>query len=342
MNVTVSSGAATGNSIITVTGTAISGSHTTPVALTVTATLPPGGGIVNGDFETGNFTGWTPSGASETVIGAGCHGGAFCAQLGSTSATNGDSSIAQTFTAPSGATGLSLWYKETCPDAVTFDWALVTLADNTAGSTATLLQRTCATNNWTQLTGSLTAGHSYTLTLTSHDDNFGSDPTYTLYDDVSITTGAPPPPPPVGIVNGGFETGNLTGWTSSGASETVISSGCHAGTYCAQLGNSSATNGDSSIAQTFTAPTSTSQLSIWYASHCPDTVTFDWVTITLADNTAGTTTTVLPRTCASSFGWTNVTAGVTAGHSYTLTMTSHDDNYAADPTFTLADDVTVN
>jgi len=342
MNVTVSSGAATGNSTITVTGTASSGSHTTPVALTVTATPPPGGGIVNGDFETGNFTGWTASGASETVISAGCHGGAFCAQLGSTSATNGDSSIAQTFTAPSGATGLSLWYKETCPDTVTFDWALVTLADNTAGSTATLLQRTCATNNWTQLTGSLTAGHSYTLTLTSHDDNFGSDPTYTLYDDVSITTGAPPPPPPVGIVNGGFETGNLTGWTSSGASETVISSGCHAGTYCAQLGNSSATNGDSSIAQTFTAPTSTSQLSIWYASHCPDTVTFDWVTITLADNTAGTTTTVLPRTCASSFAWTNVTAGVTAGHSYTLTITSHDDNFSADPTYTLADDVTLN
>jgi hypothetical protein len=37
------------------------------------------------------------------------------------------------------------------------------------------------------VTGSITAGHSYTLTLTSHDDNYASDPTYTLYDDVTLT-----------------------------------------------------------------------------------------------------------------------------------------------------------
>jgi hypothetical protein len=30
------------------------------------------------------------------------------------------------------------------------------------------------------------AGHSYTLTLISHDDNYSADPTYTLYDDVSV------------------------------------------------------------------------------------------------------------------------------------------------------------
>jgi hypothetical protein len=29
------------------------------------------------------------------------------------------------------------------------------------------------------------AGHSYTLTLTSHDDNYAGDPTYTHFDDVS-------------------------------------------------------------------------------------------------------------------------------------------------------------
>jgi serine protease len=34
-----------------------------------------------------------------------------------------------------------------------------------------------------------------------------------------------------------------------------------------------------------------------------------------------------------------VTVTITGGHSYTLTLTSHDDNYAADPTFTLFDDV---
>ena len=67
---------------------------------------------------------------------------------------------------------------------MTYDWAVVTLKDNTAGTTATLLPKTCTTNAWTQVSGSVTAGHSYTLTLTSHDDNYGSDPTYTLFDDV--------------------------------------------------------------------------------------------------------------------------------------------------------------
>src|SRR5260370_1245296 len=66
-----------------------------------------------------------------------------------------------------------------------------TLTDNTTGSTATIIGQTCTNSGaWVNATGSLTAGHSYTLTLTSHDDNYSSDPTYTLYDDVTITTGA--------------------------------------------------------------------------------------------------------------------------------------------------------
>jgi hypothetical protein len=32
----------------------------------------------------------------------------------------------------------------------------------------------------------ITVGHSYTLTLVNHDDNFSADPTYTLYDDVTV------------------------------------------------------------------------------------------------------------------------------------------------------------
>jgi hypothetical protein len=30
------------------------------------------------------------------------------------------------------------------------------------------------------------AGHSVTLRLVSHDDNYASDPSYTLYDDVVV------------------------------------------------------------------------------------------------------------------------------------------------------------
>jgi serine protease len=76
---------------------------------------------------------------------------------------------------------------------------------------------------------------------------------------------------------------------------------------------------------------------------CPDTVTYDWATATLKDNTSGTTTTVLAKTCVNpSSGWKQVSSALTAGHSYTLTLTSHDDNYAGDPTYTLYDDVTVS
>ncbi len=88
---------------------------------------------------------------------------------------------------PAGKTQLSFWFKVTCPDTITYDWATATLRDNTAGTTATVLAKTCTTSGaWTQKTASVAAGHSYTLTLISHDDNYSSDPTFTLYDDVAL------------------------------------------------------------------------------------------------------------------------------------------------------------
>jgi hypothetical protein len=145
-----------------------------------------------------------------------------------------------------------------------------------------------------------------------------------------------------GIVNGGFESGSLSGWTRSGASTTVVSSGCHGGTYCAQLGTATPTNGNSSIAQTFTAPTGKTSLAFSYKVVCPDSVIFDWATATLRDNTTKHTTTILTRTCTNNGTWASVSAAVTGGHSYTLTLTSRDDNYPGDATYTLYDDVTLN
>ena len=92
----------------------------------------------------------------------------------------------QTFTAPAGTTGLSLWYKSTCPDSITYDWTTATLKDNTTGTTTTVVPKVCATTAWTNQTASTTAGHSYTLTLTNHDDNYTGDPTYTLFDDITL------------------------------------------------------------------------------------------------------------------------------------------------------------
>src|SRR4029077_12075349 len=98
---------------------------------------------------------------------------------------SGDSSISQTFTAPAIGGALTFWYKVVCTDTVTYDWAVATLRDNTAGSTTTVVPRTCTNSGaWIQASASLVGGHSYTLTLADHDDNYPGDPTYTLYDDV--------------------------------------------------------------------------------------------------------------------------------------------------------------
>ncbi len=189
LTLTASSSAAAASATVKVTGTEGSATHSVNIALTVTSTTPPPpGGITNGGFETGDLSGWTPTGSAAASTNA-KHSGSYAALVGSTNPT-GDSSISQTFTAPTGATTLSFWYKMTCPDTVTYDWATASLKDNTSGTTSTILSKTCATNSsFVQVTATVTAGHSYTLTLTNHDDNYTGDASYTYFDDVAFGTG---------------------------------------------------------------------------------------------------------------------------------------------------------
>jgi hypothetical protein len=180
-------------------------------------------------------------------------------------------------------------------------------------------------------TSSTTPPGSYGIRITGTGTSNTHTTTYTLT--VSGGTNA--------IVNGGFESGTLTGWTCGGQAAvcSVTTTNPHSGQYAAMLGSASETNGTSSIAQTFTAPAGSSSLTFWYDVTCPGSVNREWATATLKDNTTGTTKTPLPKTCAANSGWRQVTTTITAGHSYTLTLTSRDDNRSGTATSTKYDDV---
>jgi hypothetical protein len=194
-------------------------------------------------------------------------------------------------------------------------------ASVTAGGSSTL----------TLSTSTATPPGSYPITITGT----GTSNTHTTSYTLTVTTGTN------AITNGGFETGTLAGWSCGGQAAvcSVTTTNPHSGQYAAVLGSASPTNGTSSITQTFTAPAGSSTLSFWYDVTCPDTVSRDWATATLKDNTTGTTKTVLARTCVANSGWKQVTATITAGHSYTLTLTSKDDNRPRNPTYTSYDDI---
>jgi hypothetical protein len=320
--------------VLTVTGTEGNIVHNTTVALTVTTA--PGGGFVNGGFETGNFAGWIPYG--DVSISADAHSGAFAAQIGPlTTADLETSEAAQTFAAPTGVTQLNMWYTVTCSGSIYSNSAAAILRDNTTATDFYILPYTCTnTGTWNQAAAFVTPGDNYTLFLISYDFRTAADTTVLLVDDITLTGSIPGQG---GVTNGDFEAGTLAGWTASGAA-TSVSSDAHSGAFAAMLGSTAPTDGDSTITQTFLAPSDATQLSFWYRITCPGAIT-DWATFTLVDiSTGAAPTTLLPKTCTNSGNWVQLTTAVSGLHSYTLTLTSHDDNNVSDPTFTLIDDVT--
>jgi len=200
------------------------------------------------------------------------------------------------------------------------------------GLTAAMSQPSVSAGSASILTVSAaygTAPGTYTVTVTGTEGNV----THSTSVSVTVTL--------KGIVNGGFETGDLTGWTATGVTAAVPYP--HTGVFAGQVGSSSA-SADSTLAQTFTVPAAGGKLTFWYLMSCQDKVKNDWFTVTLQDGVTGTTSTVQSPVCVKTGDWTkaNVNLLAHAGHYVTVTFLNHDDGRPADPTFTLVDDVSLN
>ncbi len=219
--------------------------------------------ITNGGFEAGTLSGWTTAG-STSVTTSGPHSGTYAAMVGSTS-PSGTSSIAQSFTAPATSPSLSFWYNVTCPDTVTYDWATATLLDTTTNTTTTVLAKTCVANSgWKQVTKTLTPNDNYTLTLISKDDNYAGDPTYTLYDDVTLSGGVPTndfsisASPASATVNAGSSaTSSISTAVTAGAAQSVTLSASGLPSGAAATFSPNPINSGATSTMTLTAAAST-------------------------------------------------------------------------------------
>ncbi len=142
--------------------------------------------------------------------------------------------------------------------------------------------------------------------------------------------------------NGGFETGNLAGWSSTGTASAHDTP--RTGSWTALVGATTPTNGDSSITQDFTVLAGATTLRFWYRPRCTGGIANDWATATLTNLTTSATTTILAPNCTNTTTWQPVSVALApyAGTVVRLTLVNHDDNASTTANRTRFDDVSVS
>ncbi len=147
-----------------------------------------------------------------------------------------------------------------------------------------------------------------------------------------------------GILNPGFETGDLTNWTIAGTAPTPVvnSTDAHSGTYSAFLGDATPPEslGDSAFYQTTTVDPS-SILSFWWKGTTTDSVTFDWQEATIRD-TSGAILATIFHVAQNVPTWTQVNYDMSAfgGQTVRVEFLVHSDGFG-DITNMRIDDVSL-
>jgi bacillopeptidase F (M6 metalloprotease family) len=102
-------------------------------------------------------------------------------------------------------------------------------------------------------------------------------------------------------------------------------------------------NGDSSLYQTITIPSTASSatLTFWYWPSSTDTITYDWQEAQV-QTSLGTTLAQIMKVCSNAQAWTQVTYDLTPykGQTIRLYFNGHGDGYG-DLTYMYLDDVSV-
>jgi len=176
----------------------------------VPETSSPRGGcnvIVNGEFETGDFTGWTIQDIDTppVVTNTNAHSGTYSAFAGGHppqfcgfgNEIAGDSSFYQQFTVPASGGTLSFWHWECTTDSITFDWQDAYITDSKGNLLQIIFHQCSNAQTWINTVVDLApyAGQTVRIEFLVHEDTGVGDLTGMYVDDAEVLCGAPSPTP---------------------------------------------------------------------------------------------------------------------------------------------------
>jgi N-acetylneuraminic acid mutarotase len=174
---------------------------------TSTPTPCDSGVIVNGCFETGDFTGWVIDdiNATPVVTNFPPHTGIYCAFVGDPpdgfcgnpgAEANGNCSFYQQFTVPAGGGTLTFWYLTCTTDTIQNDAQAAYITDSNGGILHIIFQQCSESEAWVQQTVNMApwAGQTVRIYFLVHEDGFG-DLTGMYVDDVQLLGPSATPSP---------------------------------------------------------------------------------------------------------------------------------------------------